>query len=63
MSLSLNEIKKRAIEFAKEWEDAENEDAEAKPFWGAFLMFSEYRCAGLPILRKRLRNTGINRDL
>ena len=36
MSLSLNEIKKRAIEFAKEWEDAENEDAEAKPFWVAF---------------------------
>jgi hypothetical protein len=32
MSLSWNEIKERAIRFSKEWENACNEEAEAKPF-------------------------------
>ena len=32
MSLSWNEIKERAIRFSKEWENAANEEAEAKPF-------------------------------
>ena len=32
MPLSWNEIKDRAIRFSKEWEDASNEDADAKPF-------------------------------
>ncbi len=36
MSLSLNEIKKRAIEFANEWKDETSEDAEAKSFWDGF---------------------------
>ena len=32
MALSWNEIKDRAIKFSKEWENAFNEDADAKPF-------------------------------
>ena len=32
MPLSWNEIKDRALRFSKEWEDASNEDADAKPF-------------------------------
>ncbi|MDQ5883492.1 MAG: hypothetical protein QG654_406 [Patescibacteria group bacterium] len=34
--ISLNEIKKRAIAFSKEWERDVNEDAEAKSFWDGF---------------------------
>lgn len=36
MPLSWNEIKARAIAFAKEWEHEASEDAEAKSFWDAF---------------------------
>jgi hypothetical protein len=32
LSLSWNEIKHRAIAFAKEWKDETREDAEAKSF-------------------------------
>lgn len=32
MPLSWNEIRSRALAFAKHWADACNEDAEAKPF-------------------------------
>ncbi len=33
MPLSWNEIKERAAAFSKEWENAKNEDSEAKSFW------------------------------
>lgn len=36
MALSWNEIKKRSIEFVKEFEDEEREHAEAKTFWDSF---------------------------
>lgn len=36
MPLSWNEIRSRAIEFSKEWEDESSEDAEAKTFWDSF---------------------------
>jgi len=36
MPLSWNEIRDRAIGFAREWKQAENEDADAKSFWDAF---------------------------
>jgi len=36
MPLSWNEIKSRAIEFSKEWENETSEDAEAKSFWDGF---------------------------
>jgi len=36
MPLSLNEIKKRAAAFSKEWENESSEDAEAKSFWDGF---------------------------
>ena len=36
MALSWNEIKHRAMEFSREWADAEREQAEAKSFWDAF---------------------------
>lgn len=36
MPLSWNEIKSRAIAFAKEWEHETSEDAEAKSFWDDF---------------------------
>ncbi len=32
MALSWNEIKDRALKFSKEWADAANEEADAKPF-------------------------------
>lgn len=36
MALSWNEIKKRSIEFSKEWESVTSEKAEAKTFWDQF---------------------------
>jgi type I restriction-modification system DNA methylase subunit len=36
MILSWNEIKDRALQFSKEWADASNEEADAKPFLEAF---------------------------
>ncbi len=36
MALSWNEIKTRAVEFSKEWENETSEDAEAKSFWDGF---------------------------
>lgn len=36
MPLSWNEIKSRALAFSKDWADASNEDAQAKPFLIAF---------------------------
>ena len=36
MVLSLNEIKKRAVDFSHEWKEETNERAEAKTFWDAF---------------------------
>ena len=36
MALSWNEIRNRAHEFSKRWEDETSEDAEAKPFWMEF---------------------------
>ena len=36
MSLSLNEIKTRSYQFVKEWENENNEKAEAKSSWDAF---------------------------
>lgn len=32
MALGWNEIKERAVKFSKDWEDASNEEADAKPF-------------------------------
>ncbi len=37
MALNWNEIKTRAVAFSKEWENASNEDADAKPFIISFL--------------------------
>ena len=36
MPLSWNEIRNRAHEFSKRWEDETSEDAEAKSFWTEF---------------------------
>ena len=36
MALSWNDIKSRALEFSKEWENETREHAEAKSFWDAF---------------------------
>jgi hypothetical protein len=36
MPLSWNEIKTRAVEFSKEWENESREEAEAKSFWDGF---------------------------
>jgi len=33
MGLNWNEIKSRALLFSKTWDDASNEDSQAKPFW------------------------------
>ena len=34
--ISWNEIKSRAMAFAREWADVSSEDAEAKTFWNEF---------------------------
>lgn len=36
MTLTLNEIRKRAAEFSKEWQDESREKAEAQTFWNEF---------------------------
>jgi hypothetical protein len=36
VTLSWNEIKKRAVEFSKEWENTTNERADAQSFWNDF---------------------------
>ena len=36
MPLSLNDIRARALAFAREWADADSENADAKSFWDAF---------------------------
>ncbi|RMD72158.1 MAG: hypothetical protein D6822_01790, partial [Cyanobacteria bacterium J149] len=36
MVLSWNEIKNRALNFTKEWENETSENAEAKSFWDGF---------------------------
>lgn len=36
MGISINEVRKRAIEFAHEWEDVTRENAEAQTFWNSF---------------------------
>lgn len=36
MPLSWNEIRDRAVTFARDWKHAESEDADAKSFWDAF---------------------------
>jgi hypothetical protein len=36
LSLNWNEVRKRAIEFSKDWENASSEKAEAKTFWDEF---------------------------
>jgi hypothetical protein len=36
MPLSWNEIKSRALQFSKEWNNTTNEEADAKPFLDAF---------------------------
>jgi hypothetical protein len=36
MPLSRREIRTRATRFVKEWANAHNEDADAKPFWQEF---------------------------
>jgi hypothetical protein len=40
MVLGWNEVKERAVQFSKEWENASNEEAEAKQFLIEFLSFS-----------------------
>ena len=56
MALSWNEIKSRATTFSKEWQDESREDAEAKSFWDAFLMYLASRADALPALRSPLKS-------
>ncbi|NUO76563.1 MAG: class I SAM-dependent DNA methyltransferase [Lysobacter sp.] len=61
MPLSWNEIKARAIAFAKEWEDEASEDAEAKSFWdGFFTVFgvNRRRIASFEVPIKREDGSG-----
>ena len=59
MPLSWNEIRSRALEFSKRWEDETSEDAEAKPFWTEFLNvfgIDRKRVASFEELVKKLGN-------
>lgn len=49
MPLSLNEIRKRATEFSKEWENVVDERAEAQSFWNSFFNI-------FGVARKRVAN-------
>ena len=44
MVISINEIKKRALEFSLEWKDESREHAESQTFWNQFFnVFGIYR--------------------
>ena len=43
MPLSRREIHTRATRFAKQWADAHNEEADAKPFWVEFFNVFAFR--------------------
>lgn len=60
MALSWNEIKERAVQFSKEWENASNEDAEAKSFLVEFFNvfgISQRKVSTFEVRIKKLDNS------
>ena len=59
MPLSWNEIKGRAIAFAKEWGQAGDERAQAQSFWIEF--FADLFWPGMLLIEPRSRGKSLNR--
>lgn len=58
MSLSWNEIRQRAITFAREWADARHERAEAQSFWNDFFEVFGIRRRSVAAFEEPVRNLG-----
>lgn len=58
MPLSWNEIKNRAVEFSKEWENETREHAEAKTFWDDFFNVFGISRRRLAIFEKHVKKLG-----
>jgi hypothetical protein len=61
MPLSLNEIRSRALEFSKEWENETRENAEAKSFWDGFFNVFGISRRRVAIFEKHVKKLG-NKD-
>jgi len=58
MPLSWNEIKSRALEFSKEWENETREHAEAKSFWDDFFNVFGISRRRLAVFEKHVKKLG-----
>lgn len=58
MPLSWNEIKSRAVEFSKEWENETRENAEAKSFWDGFFKVFGIKRRKIGIFEKHVQKLG-----
>lgn len=64
MTLSLNEIRSRALEFSNNWKDETSERAEAQTFWNEFFEvfgLNRRRLASFEESAKRINGNGIGR--
>lgn len=58
MPLSWNEIRNRALEFSKEWENETRENAEAKSFWDGFFKVFGIQRRKIGIFEKHVKKLG-----
>lgn len=61
MPLSWNEIKSRAVEFSKEWENEKSEQAEGKTFWDGFFNVFGITRRRLAVFEQHVKKLG-NKD-
>lgn len=61
MSLSWNEIRKRAIKFSNEWKGETSESAEAQTFWNAFFKVFGRERRVYALFEKTVRKLGNKR--
>lgn len=56
MKLALSEVRARALAFARDWEDARSERAEAQPFWQAFFAIFGIDRRSVASFEEKVRN-------
>lgn len=56
MKLPLSEVRARALAFARDWEDARSERAEAQPFWQAFFAIFGIDRRSVASFEEKVRN-------
>jgi hypothetical protein len=61
LSLSPNEIRKRAITFSHDWKDATDEKAESQTFWNEFFSIFGIERKRVATFEKRVDKLGGNR--